>query len=292
METVVVDGGRTEPVTVAPATTIPWGPVIAGAIVAAAVSSVLLAFGSAIGLSVVSTSPTWRDTSIVLVVVSGLFLVFVALCAFGFGGYIAGRLRPRFVAGEVEAERLLRDGLSGLMTWGLAVLFAGLIAAGVAAVSGAGAAAATGTASAVPSTSAGEGVLSYELDRLLRTDQHVGDADWVYRRAEASRILMTAGSHNGVTNEDRAYLAQLVAGVTKIPAPDAEARTNQAIANAHAAISNARKAGILEAFMIGAALLLGAAIAWFAAEEGGRERDAGTLPTWNWRLRHPVVRVA
>ena len=93
-------------------------------------------------------------------------------------------------------------------------------------------------------------------------------------------------------NEDRAYLTQLVAGVTKIAPPDAEARTNQAVANAHTAINNARKAGILEAFMIGAALLLGAAIAWFAAEEGGREHDAGELPTWNWRLRHPVVRVA
>jgi hypothetical protein len=288
MATVLVDGGRTEPATVVSAATIPWGPIIAGAIVAAAVSAVLLAFGSALGLSVASTSPTWRDTSVFLWVVSGLFLVFVSLAAFGFGGYIAGRLRPRFIAGEVEGERLLRDGLSGLMTWGLAVLFAGFIAAGVAAVSGGIAA----SASATPSASAGEGVLSYELDRLLRTDEHVGDADWTYRRAEASRILLTAGGHSGVTNEDRAYLTSLVAGVTKIPAPEAETRANQAIANAHTAISNARKAGILEAFMIGAALLLGAAIAWFAAEEGGRERDAGTLPTWNWRLRHPVVRVA
>jgi hypothetical protein len=286
MTDVFADGGRTETVPVL--TAIPWGSIIAGAIVAAAVSAVLLAFGSALGLSVASTSPTWRDTSAFLWIISGLFLVFVSLAAFGFGGYIAGRLRPRFVASEIEGERLLRDGLSGLMTWGLAVLLAGFVAAGVAAVSGGIAAAGSST----PSASAGEGVLSYELDRLLRTDQHVGDADWTYRRAEASRILLTAGGHNGVTNEDRAYLAQLVAGVTKIPAPEAENRTNQAIANAHTAISNARKAGILEAFMIGAALLLGAAIAWFAAEEGGRERDAGTLPTWNWRLRHPVVRVA
>lgn len=288
METVLVDAGRTESTTVVSAATIPWGSIIAGAIIAAAVSAVLVAFGSALGLSVTSTSPSWRDTSVFLWLLSGLFLVFVSLVSFGFGGYIAGRLRPHFVAGETEGERLLRDGLSGLMMWGLAVLLAGVIGAGVAAVSGGIAA----SGSATPSASAGEGVLSYELDRLLRTDQHVGDADWNYRRAEASRILLTAGGHNGVTNEDRAYLTSLVAGVTKIPAPDAEARTNQAIANAHTAISNARKAGIMEAFMIGAALLLGAALAWFAAEEGGRERDAGTLPTWNWRLRHPVVRVA
>lgn len=291
METVLVDGGHTAPATVT-SSTIPWGPIIAGAIVAAAVSSVLLAFGAAIGLSVVSTSPSWRDTSFFLWLISGLFLVFVALAAFGFGGYIAGRLRPRFATTDVEGERLLRDGLSGLMTWGLAVVLAGFVAAGVAAISGGAIAAASGNASPTSSASAGEGILSYELDRLLRTDQHVGDADWTYRRAEASRILLTAGSHNGVSAEDRAYLSSLVAGVTKIPDPEAAARTDRAVSEAHTAIGNARKAGILEAFMIGAALLLGAAIAWFAAEEGGRERDAGTLPKWNWRLRHPVVRVA
>ncbi len=281
METVLVDGGRAEPAVVAPSA-IFWGPIIAGAVVAAAVSSVLVAFGSAIGLSVVATSSSWRDTSVVLWIVSGLFLVFVALAAFGFGGYIAGRSRPRFATTEGDRERLLRDGLNGLMTWALAVVLAGVIAAG---------AAAFGSALATTSVLSGEGVVSYELDRLLRTDQHVGDADWVYRRAESSRILLTAGSHNGVSVEDHTYLTSLVAGVTKIPEPEAIARTDRAISEAHSAITNARKAAILEAFMIGAALLLGAAIAWFAAEEGGRERDAGTLPTWNWRLRHPVVRV-
>ena len=289
METVIADNGRVATPVALPAG-IPWGSVIAGAIVAAAVSAVLLAFGAAIGLSVVSTSPTWRDTSIFLWLVSGLFLVFVALAAFGFGGYIAGRLRPRFAGVEIEGERLLRDGISGLATWGLAVVLAGFVAAGAATLSGSAVAAAS-SATTPASNAAGEGVLSYELDSLLRTDQHVGDADWTYRRAEASRILLTAGGHNGVSAEDRAYLTSLVAGVTKIPEPEAAARVDRAVSEAHTAIGNARKAAILEAFLIGAALLLGAAIAWFAAEEGGRERDAGTLPTWNWRLRHPVVRV-
>ena len=47
-----------------------WGAVIAGALVAAAVSLVLIAFGTAIGLSVLSSSPTWRDTSPALAVAS------------------------------------------------------------------------------------------------------------------------------------------------------------------------------------------------------------------------------
>jgi hypothetical protein len=32
---------------------------------------------------------------------------------------------------------------------------------------------------------------------------------------------------------------------------------------------------------IAAALLIGAAVAWFAACEGGRDRERGTFPVWN-----------
>ena len=40
-----------------------WSPIFAGAIVAAAVSFVLISFGSGIGLAVASPSSSWRDTS-------------------------------------------------------------------------------------------------------------------------------------------------------------------------------------------------------------------------------------
>jgi hypothetical protein len=73
-----------------------WTPVFAGALVAAAASLVLIAFGTAIGLAVVSSSPTWRDTSPALTMVSGLYLLLSALVSFGLGGYVAGRLRERW----------------------------------------------------------------------------------------------------------------------------------------------------------------------------------------------------
>src|ERR1043165_8614293 len=76
-----------------PETFVEWRAVFAGAVIAAGVSITLLAFGSAIGLSVSSTAPTWRDSTPWLWLLSGLFLLFVALCAFGFGGYAAGRMR-------------------------------------------------------------------------------------------------------------------------------------------------------------------------------------------------------
>jgi hypothetical protein len=48
-----------------------WTPAWVGAIVAAALSFVLLAFGSALGLAVASPSSSWRDTSAVFTLLSG-----------------------------------------------------------------------------------------------------------------------------------------------------------------------------------------------------------------------------
>src|SRR5258705_4544567 len=71
-----------------------WTPIVAGAIVAAAVSSVLLTFGSAIGLAVVSPSATWRDTSSGLALLGGLWLLLTSLARFALRGYLAGAIPP------------------------------------------------------------------------------------------------------------------------------------------------------------------------------------------------------
>src|SRR5690606_40589823 len=75
---------------------IQWGPVIAGGLAAAALALVLHSFGAAIGLAVSSTAPTWRDASIALWLLTGLYLILVALASYGLGGYIAGRARSRW----------------------------------------------------------------------------------------------------------------------------------------------------------------------------------------------------
>jgi len=46
--------------------TIYWGGIIAGAICAAALATVLHAFAGAVGISLSSTAPTWRDSSTAL----------------------------------------------------------------------------------------------------------------------------------------------------------------------------------------------------------------------------------
>ncbi len=96
---------------------IDWRAIIGGALIAAGVSFTLLAFGSGIGLSVVSTAPTWRDSSPWLWLLSGLFLIFVALCSFGFGGYAVGRMGfPARLAAGVESK--FRDGMHGTLRVG------------------------------------------------------------------------------------------------------------------------------------------------------------------------------
>jgi hypothetical protein len=58
-----------------PSPYIQWGPTFGGGLVAAAVFFVLISFATAIGLAVSSVSPSWRDTSVGLVVLSGVWVV-------------------------------------------------------------------------------------------------------------------------------------------------------------------------------------------------------------------------
>ena len=46
-----------------------WAPVVAGAIVSAAVSFLLISFAAGMGLAVASPSATWRDTSATLAII-------------------------------------------------------------------------------------------------------------------------------------------------------------------------------------------------------------------------------
>ena len=114
-----------------------WTPSGVGAIVSAALSFVLLAFGSALGLAVASPSSTWRDTSAVLCLLSGLWLLLTSLASFGLGGYLAGRLRiPLRPHSRDEVE--FRDGIHGLLVWALAVLIGAVIAIAASSTTGAG----------------------------------------------------------------------------------------------------------------------------------------------------------
>jgi hypothetical protein len=252
-----------------------WTPVILGALIATALSSILLAFGVTIGLGVSSTAPTWRDASAALWILSGLYLILQAALSFGVGGYIAGRTNVGLAALDT-AEIEQRDGLHGLAAWALAVVLGVALAAFI------GSATLTRPNSNGSSarTSAAEPLLSYEIDRLFRPLRRAANVDLLQERAEAGRILLTSSSHSGMSSEDRSYLAQLVAANTGLAGAEAEKRVDAAIATSQASIAKSRRSSVILAFSAAAAILLGAVIAVAAASVGGSHRDGAAMPHW------------
>jgi hypothetical protein len=263
---------------------IAWGAVIAGAVAASALTFVLITFGAAIGLAIASPSATWRDTSVALALLSGLWLLLTAVASFALGGYLAGRLRTtRDPATPEEVE--FRDGIHGVLVWGLAIIIGATLAWGAVR---AAAPQAAGNALA-PTAATAEPLLAFELDRLFRADRRAGEAVEPDIRAQAARIITTSLGRADMAAEDRAYLVRIVMARTGLAQPDAERRVTEVIAQARRAIRRARANAVILAFMAAASLLAGAAVAWFAAGFGGRHRDGEAIPAfWLNRPGLPV----
>jgi hypothetical protein len=252
-----------------------WTPVVAGALSAAAFSLILATFGIGIGLGVSSTSPSWRDASAALALLSGIYLILQAVLSFGLGGYLAGRIKaPSDATTTDEVERW--DGVHGLAAWALAVLLGVALTAAVGAI----AVSHSSPIASAPNATAAETLLSYELDKLFRSTRRPANVDVNSERAEAGRILMTSSSHSGVSGDDRTYLVQQVAASTGLSPGDTEKRVDRAITDSKTAIAHSRRNTIILAFSLAAATLLGAVVAWSAAVAGGRHRDGAPLPDW------------
>ena len=108
-----------DPVAESPA--VSWPAVAAGAVAAAALTLVLLAFGAGMGFSTVSV---WGNSGIsasTFQISTGLYLIVVAMLASAVGGYVAGRLRTRWV-GVHTHEVFFRDTAHGFLAWGFATV--------------------------------------------------------------------------------------------------------------------------------------------------------------------------
>lgn len=99
-----------------------WGPVVAGAILACAISAVLIQFGAAVGFTRI-THELNLDQNITpgKVLGVGIWVLWVQVLASLGGGYIAGRLRTPILNAS-EHERDMRDGMHGLLVWALGML--------------------------------------------------------------------------------------------------------------------------------------------------------------------------
>lgn len=104
-----------------------WGAILAGATLATALGLVLLTFGASLGLSVSSPYEGEGLSPVAYAVAAGLYLLWVQLISFSLGGYVAARLRLR-VGDANEHEVDVRDGLHGLLVWGVGVIAAAFIA--------------------------------------------------------------------------------------------------------------------------------------------------------------------
>jgi len=260
-----------------------WGAIIAGALVATAVSLVLMAFGSPIGLAVLSFSPTWRDASPALTVASGIYLLLTAPVSFGLGGYVAGRLRERWDPTASADVVEFRDGTYGILTWAIAVVVIGVVIA----ASAAGLASKTVEPATSPAATAGESLIVYELDRLFRAERHPPEAQLTYVRAEAGRILLAAAGRQGITPDDRSYLVRLAASETGAAPADAERRVDIAITTAATAIHKARRNAVILGFSTAASLLFGAAAGMRGRSPSGHHRPAiglAVVAIVDWRF--------
>lgn len=124
------------------------GAVLAGAVVALAISTVLFQFGGTVGLAIdAPLRGEGRDAAMGLIA-SGIWLLWVPLISAMAGGYVAGAMRGRSpTASEREVE--MRDGIHGLCVWAVATLGAAAGAAVIAAIAALGTDAAGATATNV-----------------------------------------------------------------------------------------------------------------------------------------------
>ena len=258
-----------------------WPAIVAGAAVAIASSFILIALGSGIGFASISPWPNQGVSATTVAVTSIIWLILTQWVSAGLGGYIAGRLRTRWI-GTHTHEVFFRDTAHGLITWSVAtVLVVGILGSSLFAAAGGGAHAAAEVAAGAAKGSLMDGISpsgTYEIDRLLRTaDASSAQPDL---RPQVTAILANAAVAGEMPAADRAYLTQLVAARTGMSQVDAQQRVSQFAARmeelqvkAKAAADAARQAAADLSIYMALSLLIGAFIACVSAALGGRLRD-------------------
>jgi hypothetical protein len=258
------------------ASAVSWGAILAGAAGAAALSLILLILGTGLGLS--STSP-WAHEGVSATtfgVSTILWITFTQLAASGMGGYLAGRLRTKWV--EVHTDEVyFRDTAHGFLAWAVASLataalltsvIGSIVSGGIrAGASAAGSVATTAaTATAGGAAAAGSemaksdsGPIGYFVDSLFRKDMNTAAAAsastgsgamsgrapeqaTAAHASEVARIFMNTIRTGALPPEDVRYVGQVVAQRTGLTQQDAEKRVIDAYARIQAKLRDAETA--------------------------------------------------
>jgi hypothetical protein len=265
-----------------------WGPIAAGAVVAAALSLLLLLVGTGFGFTMVSP---WGGSAsaATLGVSAAVWLVVVQWLSAGVGGYLTGRLRTKWT-GIHTHEVGFRDTAHGFLAWALATLFvAALLGSTISSVLGTGVQATAtlaGATATTAATAAGKSntdfTTSYFTDALLRPNDPAATTanDNGTAAAQLSRILANAAIQGKMPDADRTYVDKLVSARTGLSQADAKARVDAVLKQiddaklaAKEAADKARKTAAATALLGALSLFIGAFIAAAAGAYGGRQRD-------------------
>ena len=295
---------------------ISWSAVIAGAITAIAVAFIVIALGSGIGMAVVSPYSYSSPSATTMTVIGALWLVFAQAVGFAVGGYVAGRARRVPTAMHTDEVRF-RDGANGLVVWAIGVFVTAIVLGAAAnKVENAAANTAVGTlavGTAGTAAMAQGPSVNYFTDTLLRGNPQnqanagapaAGNATGgaaapagsssntassgspgqtsagqtnTQQRGQINRLLVMSLGSNGISNDDRTYLAQLVAAQTGMSQNDAQQRVNTVLdqmkQDATRAADAARKTAAYVSFWTFMSLLFGAVCATLGGILGGDLRD-------------------
>jgi hypothetical protein len=98
-----------------------WGAIVGGTVAAIAVTIILFTAGSGFGLSTVEPWSFANRAPEAFAIGAGIWLIVMQWLSAAFGGYLAGRIRPKWVGTRTD-EVLFRDTAHGFLAWALATV--------------------------------------------------------------------------------------------------------------------------------------------------------------------------
>ena len=266
-----------------------WSAIFAGAAAAAALSFILVVLGAGLGFS--SVSP-WANTGIsakTLGLSTIIWLTVTQIFACGVGGYLAGRLRTKWHSVHND-EVYFRDTAHGMLVWaisclGLAICLGSTISNIVSGGASMGGKIVSGIGETAKDTvlaASHSDITGYSISSLFRSPQTEKNDEAM--QAESVKIFVHDLKDGKLSQENKTYIAQMIAAKTKISQSDAEKRVEEAFNKTHQTIEEtkvkakegadkARKTAAAAAVWMFVALLCGALAASFLATFGGKQRD-------------------
>src|SRR5450830_520226 len=159
------------------ASAVSWGAIVAGAAAAAALSLIMLMLGIGLGLSSVSPWAHHGVSAATFGVSAILWVTFTQLVASGMGGYLAGRLRTKWI-GVHTNEVYFRDTAHGFLAWAVASLATAALLTSVigSIVSGGIQAGASVAGPGMAKSDSNSGPMGYFIDSLFRKDMNAAVA--------------------------------------------------------------------------------------------------------------------